>query len=110
MIRINRYITTCSFTRILVLAVLSGLLIISFSLTACAAPRNRVTINTGNYRSYLYDSATQAKNGDILVFTRIGTTHHENKGKIVLFSSSDGGTTWGDAEEVELITLACKNP
>lgn len=115
--------------KILTSALGALLLIVSVGLAACsgspspqdsAEPDESETshdlslpteINAGDYPSYLYASVCQAKNGDILVFTRVGNTHAQDKGKIVLFRSSDGGVTWGDAEIVaEDSTYDCRNP
>ena len=70
-----------------------------------------VKIDAGNYPSYLAASVTRARNGDILVFTRVGANHAASKGKIVLFRSSDDGVTWGDAGTVaEDPVYDCRNP
>lgn len=103
--------TKVFFTRIVTIIMLAGLLAVSPGLVACTSHRDPVKVNAGGYPSYLCASACQAKNGDILVFTRVGTTHATDRGKIVFFRSCDGGITWGEAKTLaEDPAYDCRNP
>ncbi len=70
-----------------------------------------ITIDEDSYVSYNLTTAVIARNGDILVFCRLGDQETSADGVIGMFRSTDEGNTWSGPTIVAThATYDCRNP